>query len=95
MSSDPGIGRSWFDKYEELLWRDDFVVMEGRRFRVPQYYQDIMKAEAPTAFESLKARRSELAAERRSRDPRSDLEINHVKHVIALQTHDMAQVECL
>lgn len=42
MSLKPGIGAPWFDKYHEDIFPSDEVVIEGRKFRVPEYYLTLL-----------------------------------------------------
>lgn len=55
-----GIGKKWFDKYrEEVYASDDFVVSEGRIFRPPRYYDQLLNREEPERYERLSAGRRE------------------------------------
>ena len=45
MSRMPGIGASWFSKFAPDVYPDDFIINEGKRVRVPRYY-DRLFAEA-------------------------------------------------
>ena len=38
MSRRPGIGQAWLDKYKGDVYPHDQVVLEGRKFRPPRYY---------------------------------------------------------
>lgn len=38
MSSRPGIGAAWFEKYADDAFPDDFVVVDGKKMPVPRYY---------------------------------------------------------
>lgn len=38
MSLKPGIGADWFAKFHKDVFERDFVVMDGRKFKVPRYY---------------------------------------------------------
>lgn len=40
MSLKPGIGSKWFDKFKSDVYPADEVVIEGRRFRPPRFYDD-------------------------------------------------------
>lgn len=45
MSNDPGIGRSWFDKFKSDVFPSDFLIVNGRQTRVPRYYDKLLKEE--------------------------------------------------
>lgn len=38
MSTDPGIGSTWFDKYAGDCFPSDFLIVDGKRTAVPRYY---------------------------------------------------------
>lgn len=39
MSTHPGIGLGWFKKYEGDVFPHDFVILDGRKAPVPEYYK--------------------------------------------------------
>jgi len=43
MSSNPGIGSGWFEKYETDAFPSDFVVIDGKKRPVPSYYKRKLK----------------------------------------------------
>jgi len=62
MSTDPAIGKSWFEKYKEQTIRDDFVRdPNGIECPVPRYYLDQLKKEDPELHEKLALARIEKA----------------------------------
>lgn len=38
MSRKPGIGKAWLDKFASDVYPDDFVLVKGRKARVPRFY---------------------------------------------------------
>lgn len=54
-----GIGRSWYEKYQDDL-RNDFLVHETRKFTVPRYYDKLFEADDGD-IERLKQIRKERA----------------------------------
>lgn len=40
MSRRPGIGKNWFEEFRSDCYPSDFLVHEGRKFRVPRYYDN-------------------------------------------------------
>lgn len=42
-SSRPAIGARWFDRFESDVFPNDFVIMDGRKRPVPQYYSRKLK----------------------------------------------------
>jgi len=41
MSSQPGLGNAWFLKYYQDLFPSDFVILDGKRFSMPPYYDKL------------------------------------------------------
>jgi hypothetical protein len=60
----PGIGYEWFCRYYKDLFPCDFVVFEGKRFRVPRYYSELYKRLDAVKAEVLKRERRALAREK-------------------------------
>lgn len=59
MSRRPGIGRPWYDRFKSDAYPSDFLLSGagGSKVRVPRYYDNLYKAEAPEAFDRVKAKR--------------------------------------
>ncbi len=53
----PGLGNDWYKKYKNDLYPDDFVIIKGKKMKVPKYYDLLYQAENPAAFEVIKERR--------------------------------------
>ena len=60
-SNRPGIGATWFEKFSSDVFPDDFVVMRGRKFRTPRFYEKLYGEKFPDELEKIKARRTEHA----------------------------------
>lgn len=43
MSSNPGIGSSWFSEFESDVYPKDFVVLDGEKRPIPRYYKNKLK----------------------------------------------------
>lgn len=41
ISNQPGLGFSWFEKYHSDVFPSDFVILDGKRFPVPPYYDKL------------------------------------------------------
>lgn len=59
MSRTPGIGASWFEKYVDEVYPDDYVVAKGQKFRPPKYYDDMLDKTNPQLMESVRKKRFE------------------------------------
>lgn len=75
MSMKPGIGSTWFDKYEGDVFPHDFVVIDGKKTVVPHYYKKKLKAREQgdpealiprDAFYEIGQRRRAIARSRRA-----------------------------
>lgn len=61
MSRRPGIGASWFDKYGGDAFPSDFLIHDGRRRRVPKYYDRLQQEIDPTLFDEVVSERVKRA----------------------------------
>lgn len=57
MSRRPGIGKEWFDRYKDEVYRSDSVVVRGQECKPPRYYDGAYEALAPEEMSRIKARR--------------------------------------
>lgn len=62
MSLKPGIGASWFDRYQGDVFPWGTVVTRGREGRAPRFYDRRLKVLDPDAYEDLLMLRSEQVA---------------------------------
>lgn len=67
MSRRPGIGQTFFGKYQDEILPRDFCRIGARKTRVPRYYRNLFKELEPFVAEALDFDRSTLAAERLAR----------------------------
>lgn len=63
MSRNPGIGKTWYDKYGSDCLPRDYVVIDGKKLRVPRYYSQIFKARNPFGAIDVDFDRAEKLAE--------------------------------
>ena len=61
MSRRPGIGSTWFEKFGTDVFPDDFVVMRGRKFRTPRFYDKLYSLVDAPGLEAVKTKRIEHA----------------------------------
>lgn len=57
MSLRPGIGSTWFEKYKTDVYPDDYIVAEGKKIKVPAFYDKLLEKEDPTTLENCKGKR--------------------------------------
>jgi len=59
MSSRPGIGKTWYDKWKDDVYPSDQIVIEGKVSKPPAYYDLLLERENPKMFAAVKAARTE------------------------------------
>lgn len=57
MSRRPGIGQGWLDKYGKETYGNDFVVIRGKRCKIPKYYDTKYELTNPEEYGTVKAER--------------------------------------
>lgn len=57
MSRRPGIGKTWFDKYNSEVYPYDEVIVRGKAVKPPKYYDRQYEIIAPEEAKKLSARR--------------------------------------
>lgn len=71
----PGIGFDWFMKYHADVFPCDYVVFEGKKFRVPRYYQELYDRLDHVKAEAVKREHRALAIEK-GRALKAEVEVN-------------------
>ncbi len=59
-----GIGESWYKKFHSDVFPDDYVVIEGKKYKTPRYYDKLLKATNEDQLEQIKFLREENAKKR-------------------------------
>lgn len=62
-SRQPAIGLRWFLEYAEEVYPRDFVVMNGKEYRPPQYYDSLLRKHRPDIWEKVVEKRLENIGE--------------------------------
>lgn len=57
MSRRPGLGRAFLEKYWRDIYPRDEIVLDGKKFRPPRYYDKVMERIAPEVIEEVKFKR--------------------------------------
>jgi len=57
MSKAGGIGKNWYNAYKTDVYPDDFVIIRGKKFRTPKFYDRQFELDDPDAFEIIRKRR--------------------------------------
>lgn len=61
MSRMPGIGQNWFDQFQSDVFPCDFVVVDGRKKKVPLFYTNQLKKDDETEYLKIRGRRVRAA----------------------------------
>ena len=59
MSRNPGIGAGWIDAYNQDVYPDDFLVIEGKQQATTRYYDTWLENNNPAEAEKIKRRRKQ------------------------------------
>ncbi len=64
MSRKPGIAGDWFKKYRTDVYPDDFIIINGRKFSTPKFYDRQMEMIDPKLFSRLQFTRKKSGRRR-------------------------------
>lgn len=59
MSLNPGVGREWYEKNKETLFERDEIIIEGKKYLVPYWYEKIYRDENLEGYKAFKKKRVE------------------------------------
>lgn len=57
MSRRPGLGRSWFEKYNRDVYPGNFVIVDGKKYKPPAYYDSLLETQNPQLAKKMKTSR--------------------------------------
>ncbi len=77
MSRRPGIGSKWFEKFKEDVYPSDEVILEGRKYRPPRYYDSLLGDEELDVYKAKRRR----AMVNRGKDLSADRLRSREKHL--------------
>ncbi len=60
MSRRPGIANSWFKKYKSDLYPKDFITVNGKKCKIPKYYDNLLEKFFPEENEIIQEQRLDL-----------------------------------
>ena len=79
MSRRPGIGSDWIRKYSGDVYSGDFVVIEGRKFRPPRFYDDQLEEEEKQKLKRKRKKDAERHADNNTPERRRVREELHIR----------------
>lgn len=77
MSRNPGIGSRYFADYGHQVNHDDFVVVQGKKVKVPRYYDKLLEKKDPDLLASKKETRVQRAHDNRANSTPARLAARH------------------
>lgn len=57
MSTKPGIGKDWYDKFKTDVFPHDYCIYKGKKVATPNYYRKQLEKANPELFELLREKR--------------------------------------
>lgn len=85
MSLRPAIGRGFFEAYNEDIYPDDFVVIDGKKVRSPRYYDYLLEKSNPDLLARVKHRRKQHAEKLASDNTRDRRAVKEKNATLAFQ----------
>lgn len=61
MSRRPGIGKQWFNKYHSDVYSNDYVIINGKKFVPPKFYDGLLETIDPFTHDEVKQFRKDNA----------------------------------
>jgi len=58
MSRRPGLGATWFEKYQSDVYPADVAIAKGQKFRPPKYYDGLLAEQNPQLWEKMQEKRA-------------------------------------
>lgn len=77
MSNRSGIGADWLDEYATDVYPDDFVVLNGKKFKTPRYYDRKYELDHPEDFELIRLARVKNASAKIADNTYSRLQVKN------------------
>ena len=59
VSNRPGLGYEWFEKFWRDCYPKDHIMLEGKKFPIPRYYDKLLEKKDPELLEVMKDKRRE------------------------------------
>lgn len=63
MSRRPGIGATWYEKFKNDVFPRDYIIVDGKKYPVPRYYDKLLEEQDHKLFLSVKRARAKRSAE--------------------------------
>lgn len=87
MSLKPGIGQSWYDKYQSDVFPCDYVIIEGKKKIVPKFYTSKLEKSDKESHDEIKYQRVTKSIKQKANNTRARLlvreEVMQAKHKLS------------
>ncbi len=68
MSRNPGLGKKWFDNYYADVYPDDEIIINGKKFRPPKFYDKLLEKKNPQLLQKIKDRRKNVTSRKQEEE---------------------------
>lgn len=75
MSRNKGIAHAWIEKYNDEVYRDDFVVIKGKEAKTPKYYDKYKEKLDPKQYQKIKENRKKQGQKHKGNRTKEKLKI--------------------
>lgn len=78
MSRNGGIGLNWYKQFKNDLYPDDFVLVRGKKCKVPKFYDKKLEEDDKKLYNKIKAQREANAVLHEENNTRERLEVREI-----------------
>lgn len=72
-----GIGSGWLAKFKSDVYPDDFIVLDGHKFKPPRWYDAVLERDDPKLHREMRRRRKIVARARAADNTPERLKVRH------------------
>ena len=84
MSLKPAIGKDWYETYKSDIYPSDFLIHQGKKIKVPRYYDKLYELESED-IEKIKFQRRQKARKRLSENTPERLAVREKVKTLTMQ----------
>jgi len=85
MSNRPGIGAAWWAKYKSDLYNQDKALHFGKQYKMPRYYDELLRRTNPELLEELKKTRVETSRKHAHNNTEDRLKVREQLHAAKMR----------
>ena len=87
MSRRPGLGQGWYDAFQSDIYPSDNVVHNGRKFKVPRYYDKRLELSDSRALKTLKGKRIKASKNTAVNSTPERLKVRETVQIARMRSH--------